>query len=99
VHAQRSRTAPSPNFYEGARYSANRDRRRQDGGYTVASSSTNEHFVGADTLRYFSEFLPALRSSTRFLDVRFGGDLFARLFPTRHWHTQTRSRRSRKCAC
>ena len=45
----------------------------------------NEHFVGADTLRYFSEFLPALRASTRFLDVRFGGDLLARLFPKRHW--------------
>ena len=71
-----ARTAPAPNFYDGGAILGEvAIRRRQDGGYTVAASSTNEHFVGADTLRYFSEFLPALRSSTRFLDVRFGGDL------------------------
>jgi glycine/D-amino acid oxidase-like deaminating enzyme len=82
-----ARTAPAPNFYDGGAILGEvAVRRRQDGGYTVAASSTNEHFVGADTLRYFSEFLPALRSSTRFLDVRFGGDLLSRLFPTRHWH-------------
>ena len=82
-----ARTAPAPNFYEGGAILGEvAIRRRQDGGYTVAASSTNEHFVGADTLRYFSEFLPALRGSSGFLDVRFGGDLFARLFPTRHWH-------------
>ena len=82
-----ARTAPAPNFFEGGAILGEvAIRRRQDGGYTVAASGTNEHFVGADTLRYFSEFLPALRSSTRFLDVRFGGDLFARLFPTQHWH-------------
>ena len=81
-----ARTAPVPSFYEGgALLGEVAIRRRPDGGYSVAASSLNEHFVGADTLRYFSEFLPALRASTRFLDVRFGGDLLARLFPTRHW--------------
>ena len=85
-----ARTAPAPGFYEGgATLGEVAIRRRQDGGYTVAASSTNEHFVGADTLRYFSEFLPAFRASTHFLDLRFGGDLFARLFPTRHWHADS----------
>jgi len=81
-----ARTAPVPSFFEGgALLGEVAIRRRPDGGYSVAASSLNEHFVGADTLRYFSEFLPALRASTRFLDVRFGGDLLARLFPKRHW--------------
>jgi glycine/D-amino acid oxidase-like deaminating enzyme len=81
-----ARTAPTPNVCDvGALLGEVAIRRRPDGGYSVAASSLNEHFVGADTLKYFREFLPALRSSRRFLDVRFGGDLLARLFPTRHW--------------
>jgi glycine/D-amino acid oxidase-like deaminating enzyme len=81
-----ARTAPVPSFYDGgATLGEVAIRRRQDGGYTVAASSRNEHFVGADTLRYWTEFLPALRSSARILDLRFGGDLLARWFPTRHW--------------
>jgi glycine/D-amino acid oxidase-like deaminating enzyme len=81
-----ARTAPAPNVCDGgALLGEVAIRRRSDGGYSVAASSLNEHFVGADTLRYVREFLPALRSSKRFLDVRFGGDLLARLFPKRHW--------------
>jgi glycine/D-amino acid oxidase-like deaminating enzyme len=81
-----ARTAPAPNVCDvGALLGEVAIRRRPDGGYSVAASSLNEHFVGADTLKYFREFLPALRSSRRFLDVRFGGDVLARLFPTRHW--------------
>ena len=81
-----ARTAPAPNVCDGGALLGDvAIRRRSDGGYSVAASSLNEHFVGADTLRYFREFLPALRSSRRFLDVRFGGDLLARLFPQRHW--------------
>jgi len=80
------RTAPAPNVCDGgALLGEVAIRRRPDGGYSVAASSLNEHFVGADTLKYFREFLPALRSSRRFMDVRFGGDLLARLFPKRHW--------------
>jgi len=81
-----ARTAAAPNVCDGgALLGEVAIRRRPDGGYSVAASSLNEHFVGADTLRYVREFMPALRSSGRFLDVRFGGDLLARLFPKRHW--------------
>jgi glycine/D-amino acid oxidase-like deaminating enzyme len=81
-----ARTAPVPSVCDvGALLGEIAIRRRPDGGYSVAASSLNEHFVGADTLKYFREFLPALRSSRRFLDVRFGGDVLARLFPQRHW--------------
>jgi glycine/D-amino acid oxidase-like deaminating enzyme len=81
-----ARTAPCPTIYEGgATLGEVAIRRRRDGGYTVAAGSRNEHFAGRDTLRYFSDFLPAFRASTRWLDLRFGGDLLARLFPTRRW--------------
>ena len=61
-------------------------RRRQDGGYTVAASGANEHFIGADSFRYFFEFLPALKSSKAFLRLRAGDGLITRLRPRRSWN-------------
>ena len=86
VRATVARTAPAPDIYGGnATLGEIAIRRRQDGGYTVASSSTNEHFVGADSLRYFFKFLPALASSARFIRLRFGENIIERLLPVRHW--------------
>jgi len=86
VRATVARTAAAPDVYAGnAALGEVAIRRRQDGGYTIASSSTNEHFVSADSFRYLFNFLPALAASVRFIRVRFGGDLVTRLMPTRSW--------------
>lgn len=86
VRATVARTARAPEIYSGGASVAEiAIRRRADGGYTVASSNTNEHFVGADSFRYFFKFLPALAASVRYIRVRFGGDVIERLRPVRGW--------------
>ena len=86
VRATVVRTAPAPDIYAGgASVGEVAIRRRQDGGYTVASGSTNEHFIGADSFRHFFRFMPALASSARFIRLRFGGNLIERLLPVRRW--------------
>ena len=86
VRATVVRTAPAPDLYAGAAAVGEvAIRRRQDGGYTVASSGTNEHYVGADSFRHFFKFLPALAASSRYLRLRFGGDLIERMRPRRRW--------------
>ena len=86
VRATVARTAPAPDVYSGnASLGEVAIRRRQDGGYTIAASSTNEHFVGADSFRHFFRFLPALRASVGYIQLRFGGDLVRRLLPVRSW--------------
>ncbi len=86
VRATVARTAVAPDVYGGnAALGEVAIRRRQDGGYTVASSSTNEHFIGADSFRFFTKFLPALSASVRFIRLRFGDGLVERMLPTRRW--------------
>ena len=86
VRATVLRTGPAPDIYAGgATVGEVAIRRRQDGGYTVASSSANEHFIGADSFRHFFKFLPALASSARFIRLNFGDNLIERLLPTRSW--------------
>ncbi len=86
VRATVVKTAPAPDIYAGAAALGEvAIRRRQDGGYTIASSGTNEHYVGADSFRHFFKFLPALAASSRYLRLRFGGDLLQRLRPRRRW--------------
>ena len=86
VRATVARTAPAPEIYQGnATLGEVAIRRRQDGGYTVASSGTNEHYVGADSFRHFFRFLPALASARGYIGLRFDGDLLHRLRPQRRW--------------
>ena len=86
VRATVARTAPAPDIYQGnAALSEIAIRRRQDNGYTLASSPQNEHFIGADSFRHFFKFLPALYQSVRFIKLRFGGDVMNRMLPTRRW--------------
>ena len=81
-----ARTAPAPDIYRGnAALAEIAIRRRQDGGYTLASSPQNEHFIGADSFRHFFKFLPALHQSMRFIKLRFGGDVVHRMLPNRRW--------------
>lgn len=86
VRATVAKTAPAPDVYAGnAALGEVAVRRRQDGGYTIASSNTNEHFVGQDSFRHFFKFLPALAESVRYIRLRFGGDLIDRMTMTRRW--------------
>ncbi|MDA1076600.1 MAG: FAD-binding oxidoreductase [Proteobacteria bacterium] len=87
VRATVARTGPAPDIYQGnASIGEVAIRRRQDGGYTIASSNTNEHFISADSFRYFFKFLPALSASARYIKLRFDEGLVTRLLPTRRWH-------------
>ncbi len=60
-------------------------RRRKDGGYTIAVGDYHEHFVSADSFRYFGKFLKCLGASYRDIGVRFGGDLWQRLRGPGSW--------------
>lgn len=86
VRATVARTASAPDFFHGNAVGGGvAFRRRADGGYTVAASGTNEHYIGADSFRYFFKFLPALRSSSRYISLRLDDGIMQRLAPTRHW--------------
>ena len=87
VRSTVARTSATADFFPGA--AAANDialRRRQDGGYTVAASGLNEHLIGADSFRYFLQFLPALKASRAFLRLRAGAGLISRLRPQRRWN-------------
>ncbi len=79
-----ARTETAPSVFEGA--GGAKDifiRRRQDGGYTVASGIT-EHLVGANSFRYGARFLPALKSASE-LTFSLGDDPTQATFPRRRW--------------
>lgn len=87
VRSTVARTQASEDFYAGAAAVGGiAFRRRQDGGYTIAPGGTNEHFLSADSFRYFFEFLPVLKKSTRTVKLKFGDGLISRLLPTRRWN-------------
>ena len=86
VRSTVARTVPAPDIFSGnGSFGEIAIRRRVDGGYTVAASGENEHFVGADTFRHFFKFLPALSASRKSLRVRVGDGVVARLTPTTKW--------------
>ena len=60
-------------------------RRRNDGGYTIAPGGFSEHYVGIDSLLNFRLWTPVLRESFKSVRLNFGGDLWLRMFPKRHW--------------
>ena len=45
-------------------------RRRADGGYTLATGDVNEHYLSANSFRYFTKFLKLLRLSARDLRLQ-----------------------------
>ena len=86
VRATVARTIPTDDIYAGnAALGEVAIRRRQDGGYTIAASDTNEHFVGADSFRHFFKFLPALYSARGYVNLRFDGDVVNRFSRPRRW--------------
>ena len=90
VRATVARTAPAPDVFAGN--AAAHDfafRRRQDGGYTLALSGFSEHFVGPNSFRYLSNFLPSLRAAWRETRVRFGDGIIERFTQPTHWDGDT----------
>lgn len=86
VRATVARTAPAPDVFAGNAASSDfAFRRREDGGYTIALGGFSEHFVGADSFRHFSKFLPGLRATWRATRVRFGDGLLTRFSRPTHW--------------
>ena len=82
VRATVARTAPAPDIYTGnASVGEIAIRRRQDGGYTIASGNSNEHFINLDSFRYFFKFLPALAASARFIKLRVNAGIVKQLLP------------------
>jgi len=78
------RTAAAPEIYPGA--AGFKDvfvRRRQDGGYTVASEWF-DHTIAANSFRYFFDFLPTLASGSH-IGLRVGRDVTQRGFIDRRW--------------
>ncbi len=86
VRATVARTEPSADVFAGnAAGGGIAFRRRRDGGYTIAPGGINEHFISGDSFRYFFNFLPVLKESTRTVQLKLGVDILSRLFPTRRW--------------
>ncbi|HIG42971.1 MAG: FAD-binding oxidoreductase [bacterium] len=92
VRSTVARTQPGPDVFSGAAAGGGvAIRRRADGGYTIAPGGLGEHFLAADSFRYFFKYLPVLRRSSRDLHIKtvqqFVADdsLVKRLLPTRHW--------------
>ena len=79
-----ARTAEAPEVFGGeAGLTDVYIRRRQDGGYTVASGFT-EHTIGANSFRFFVPFTPARRNASE-VGVRLGSDVTQQSFPARKW--------------
>ena len=60
-------------------------RKRQDGGYTIASGHENIVDIVPNSFRFASDFLPALRMEWRSLHFRLGGRFFDEARIARRW--------------
>lgn len=79
-----ARTKPVDEFFGGAAgYGDIFVRRRNDGGYTVASGFC-EHFLGANSFRFLFNFIPSMGSASD-MTVRLGGDPTQQSFPPKSW--------------
>lgn len=86
VRATVTRTSKAPHVFTGSgTFGEVAVRRRQDGGYTVASSATNEHFVGPDSFRHLGRYLTAASSNARMIRIRLDEGLVERFTRERHW--------------
>ena len=78
-------SAVSGGFSGGAGSNKFSFRRRQDGGYTLSLGNYVDHYLSADSFRYFTDFLPALKMTWSAIRLRYDDGLLKRLFPTRRW--------------
>ena len=86
VRATVVRTAQAPDVLAGAATAGHLGiRRRQDGGYTIATAATHDHYIGRDSFKYYSQFQPARNVGSMAIDLRFGDGLIGRLTQAKHW--------------
>ncbi len=86
VRATVARTEPSADVFAGNGAGGGvAFRRRQDGGYTIAPGGINEHFISADSFRYFFNFLPVFRQSRRTVQLKLDPDIRSGWFSARRW--------------
>ena len=79
-----ARTVPVDSFFEGAgSFGDVCIRRREDGGYTVATGFC-QHYIGANSFRFLREFIPSLPSASE-LSLAVGSDATQRGFFPRRW--------------
>ncbi len=81
-----ARTKPCPEGFSGGACSEKFSfRRRQDGGYTLSLGNYLDHYLCADSLRYFKDFLPTLKVTWSGIKFRLNDGLITRLLPARKW--------------
>ena len=86
VRATVVRTAEAPNVLEGAATAGHLGiRRRQDGGYTIATAATHDHYISRDSFKYYSIFQPARNAGSMQIDLRFSDGLLGRLTQPTRW--------------
>ncbi len=66
-------------------------RRRQDGGYTIATATTHEHFVGRDSIRCLPKYVPVMMHGSTAIQVSFSGGLWERLTQSARWRDDEKS--------
>ncbi|MCF3935194.1 FAD-binding oxidoreductase [Acuticoccus sp. M5D2P5] len=66
-------------------------RKRDDGGYTIASVLANRYAITLDSMRLMRAFIPAIRNEWRTLKFTVNGDLIDELKRKRHWSGDERS--------
>ena len=80
------RTKPLNGGPEGALWTkAFALRKRQDGGYTIASGHENIVDITPNSFKYGWKFLPSFKEEWRNLRFRLGGRFFEELGLSRHW--------------
>ncbi len=84
------RTEKAPAAYDGA--AALHDvfiRRRQDGGYTVATTRA-VHTIGPNSFRYLFKFMPSMKTASE-MRVALGRDVTQQSFPAKRWGAEEKS--------
>jgi glycine/D-amino acid oxidase-like deaminating enzyme len=80
------RTEPVPDGPEGTvKHPEFAMRKREDGGYTIASATPSRYQLTPDSFRLFAKFLPTLKNEWRSISLGIGPAFFEALRTPRHW--------------
>lgn len=80
------RTPPIDKVFDGELYGGKLGtRRREDGGYTIASETYMNHSITPPTFRYMFKFMPALIEEKSTMRLSIGRDFFSELLTPNKW--------------
>jgi len=92
IRATVVRTVPGKNVLDSCIWEDNIGiRRRQDGGYTVANSASNDHAIVPSALRDAFKFLPAFIQEFKSLNFSIGSDFMNEWRTPRQWKLDRKS--------